>query len=521
MESVSILMLEDSLLDAELIKATLRRGGLICRVDRMESRDDFDAALDSGQYDIVLADYVLPSFDGLAALEIARAKCPGVPFIIVSGVMGEEVAVDTLHRGATDYVLKERLERLVPSVRRALEESLLRREKERTVAALEASEQRYRMLVDNVKEYALLMTDSSNRITTWNAGAERLLGYTESEIKGLPPETFFTPEDRQSGVFQTTLEAAARDGRAEYERVLVRRNGTSFWASGTAMAVRHAEGALHGFVHVLRDNSERKSAEEDRRLLLARAQTAREEAEQRALDLAGANEALENSNQELEQFAYAASHDLQEPLRMVNAYAQLLVKKYKGRLDPEADEFLEFVEKGVARMQSLIQDLLSYSRLSYQAEPECLLVNVNAVVDDLLVYLRESVRQSGASITRDDLPQVNGNAEQFHQVFQNLLSNSLKYRNQKPPCIHIAARRAGDAWQFSVFDNGIGFESRHAERIFGLFKRLHRDEYPGTGVGLAICKRIVEQRGGRIWAESTPGEGSTFHFTIPAGKAEG
>ena len=206
---------------------------------------------------------------------------------------------------------------------------------------------------------------------------------------------------------------------------------------------------------------------------------------------------------------------------MVNAYAQLLVKKYKGRLDPEADEFLEFVEKGVARMQSLIQDLLSYSRLSYQAEPECLLVNVNAVVDDLLVYLRESVRQSGASITRDDLPQVNGNAEQFHQVFQNLLSNSLKYRNQKPPCIHIAARRAGDAWQFSVFDNGIGFESRHAERIFGLFKRLHRDEYPGTGVGLAICKRIVEQRGGRIWAESTPGEGSTFHFTIPAGKAEG
>ncbi len=232
--------------------------------------------------------------------------------------------------------------------------------------------------------------------------------------------------------------------------------------------------------------------------------------------LAQLNESLRRSNEDLQQFAFMASHDLREPLRMVNAYTQLLLKRFGHLADPQAAQYAEFINEGVQRMETLIQNVLSYSRAIHSPGAEGKTADLEKSFAQAVSVLDEAIRESNATITRDELPTLPGDEEQLAQVFQNLLSNALKYKNATEPArVHVGARRNGTGWIVSVGDNGIGFESQYAERIFGLFKRLHREAYPGTGLGLAICKRIVEQHGGRIWAESEPGVGSTFRFSLP------
>ena len=225
---------------------------------------------------------------------------------------------------------------------------------------------------------------------------------------------------------------------------------------------------------------------------------------------------LRRSNEELQQFAYVASHDLQEPLRMVTSYVQLLAQRYQGQLDSEAQEFIGYAVEGAQRMKALIDDLLAYSRVNIR-ERLVVPTDSGAVLQQTLQNLHIQIAESGATVTADPLPTVSTDRMQLGLLWQNLLSNALKFRGQEPPRVHVSARRQGNDWVFSVRDNGIGMEPRHTERIFQMFQRLHtRQEYPGTGIGLAICKKIVERHGGRIWVESEPGQGTTFFFTLPA-----
>jgi light-regulated signal transduction histidine kinase (bacteriophytochrome) len=237
---------------------------------------------------------------------------------------------------------------------------------------------------------------------------------------------------------------------------------------------------------------------------------------ERTAELLASNEALRQSNDDLNQFAYAASHDLQEPLRMVALYAQMLHRKFGDRLgDPQADQYISFVVDGAHRMEMLLKDLLAYSQVGSVGEGPAAPVPCTEVLSKVLFNLKAAVEQSGAEITWNGLPTVHAHEIRMVQLFQNLVSNAIKYRQPQPPRIHVKAERRREDWLFSVQDNGIGIKPEYAQQIFGIFKRLHGNKYPGTGIGLAICQRIVESYGGRIWAESTPGAGSTFYLTLP------
>jgi light-regulated signal transduction histidine kinase (bacteriophytochrome) len=231
-------------------------------------------------------------------------------------------------------------------------------------------------------------------------------------------------------------------------------------------------------------------------------------------------EELARSNDELEQFAYVASHDLQEPLRMVASFTQLLGRRYRGKLDQDADEFIGFAVDGANRMQRLINDLLAYSRVGSRRKPLGP-IDCNAVMQLARDNLAKAVEESGTVIYQNPLPVVLGDEVQLLQVFQNLIANAIKFRGADPPQIQVTAERRGPEWVFAIKDNGIGIAPEHQERIFSIFQRLHhRSDYPGTGIGLAICKKIVERHGGRIWVESQPGRGSTFYFSLPEAESK-
>ncbi len=234
----------------------------------------------------------------------------------------------------------------------------------------------------------------------------------------------------------------------------------------------------------------------------------------RTLELELADAELRRSNEELRRFASVVSHDLQEPLRMVTSYMQLLQRDLGPHLTENQTQYLNFAIDGGRRMSELIQDLLSYSRVS-AVEPQRELVDFNEVIKDVRIHLRTAIAESGASVISSDLPKMTADGSQVRQLFQNLVSNAIKYRSEKPPVIKISAKHVDGDWLFSVADNGLGIDPENRQRIFEMFSRIHDRSVPGTGIGLAICQRVVERLGGRIWVESTPGEGSTFYFTIP------
>jgi light-regulated signal transduction histidine kinase (bacteriophytochrome) len=273
------------------------------------------------------------------------------------------------------------------------------------------------------------------------------------------------------------------------------------------------EGTQKAMLNLLDDFDGEKSKVEAANAELRREIDERLEAER---ELREKTDALARSNADLEQFAYVASHDLQEPLRMVSSYVQLFEKRYAGQVDAQADKYIRYAVEGAKRMQSLIGGLLEYSRVGRLDEPFGA-VNTNAALDQALSNLRSAIEEAHASITRGPLPTLTGNAGRIAQVFQNLIGNALKFRHpEQPVTVHVSAVPKATEWLFTIEDNGIGIDSQYLDRIFVIFQRLHtRAEYPGTGIGLSICKKVVERHGGRIWVESRVGEGSRFHFTFP------
>ena len=285
------------------------------------------------------------------------------------------------------------------------------------------------------------------------------------------------------------------------------KDGSIYWVDATIVPFAGADGKPRQYVAIRAEITERKRAEEEIRKLHA-------ELERRAAELA-------RSNADLEQFAYVASHDLQEPLRMVAAYTQLLAERYRGRLDQDADKFIGYATEGAQRMQALIQDLLTFSRVGRNCRT-CVPVDCDAAMEEVLRTLGPAIHESGAVVTHGTLPVVRADCSQIAQVFQNLIGNAIKFRGKEPPAISVQAEKTGSQWLFSVSDNGIGIGPEFAQSIFTVFQRLHtRSEYPGNGIGLAICKKIIEHCGGKIWVEPATGHGSVFKFTIPCeGSAE-
>jgi PAS domain S-box-containing protein len=317
------------------------------------------------------------------------------------------------------------------------------------------------------------------------------------EFTGQTPETclerdWFSavhPDDRPAAG-RTLLEANAnrRPFRLDYR--LRRRDGEWRWAIDTAAPRFAPDGTFLGFIGSVIDITDRKNMED----------------------------ALRRANHDLEQFAYSASHDLQEPLRSVSIYSELFERRYGGVLDGPGRELLHHMRNGAARMQTLIQDLLAYSQVTEAGTAGPELVNAGAALETALLNLAETVAANDAKVISEQLPDVPVESLHLQQLFQNLVGNAIKYRNsERPPVVHVAAEMHDGQWLFSVRDNGIGIEAQHKDRIFGLFKRLHTGkQYSGTGLGLAICQRIVERYHGRIWVESEPGKGSTFFFTLPS-----
>jgi PAS domain S-box-containing protein len=370
-------------------------------------------------------------------------------------------------------------------------------ERKRVEDTLRQNEERFRLIVSNVKDYANIMLDTEGLIVSWNQGAERIKGYRAEEIIGQHFSRFYGAEDVRNGLPALELKQATETGRFEGEGWRVRKDGSRFLANIVITTLRDEKGRLRGFGKITRDITERRQAEEALTRTMAE---------------------LKRSNEELGQFAYVASHDLQEPLRMVASYTQLLAQRYKGRLDSDADEFIGYAVDGCNRMQRLIQDLLSYSRAGTNIGT-LRKISVERTLEEAITNLQVTIRESGAVVTHDSLPAFVTDDAQLVQLFQNLIGNAIKYRGAEAPCVHVSAtNNAGHEWIFSVRDNGLGIEPQYFERIFILFQRLHgQKEFEGTGIGLAMCKKIVDRLGGRIWVESQPNLGSTFFFALPTG----
>jgi PAS domain S-box-containing protein len=372
------------------------------------------------------------------------------------------------------------------------------RERHEAVEALRRTAEFDEAVMSNMAE-GLYTVDAQGLATYVNPAAEAFFGWTSDELRGKHMHEMIHHHYPDGTVFPAKECPGLRvltEGHEliEQEDSFIRKDGSFFDVIYSSSPLKSGNDIL-GLIVVFRDVSESK----------------RKERELRAM-----NKALVRANEDLNQFAFAASHDLQEPLRMITSYSQLLVDSCPGEFEGDAALFLDFIMQGTARMRELLADLLAYTQVSESdGRGETAVVDLNLVFQKALENCKTAIDHSGAIVTGDPLPSVPGYEPHFLQLFQNLIGNAIKYRSGKPPRIHVSAQRVNDTWRLSISDNGIGIAPAYQRRIFGVFKRLHGRELPGTGIGLAICQRVVERYGGQIWVESQLDQGSTFFCTFP------
>jgi PAS domain S-box-containing protein len=366
---------------------------------------------------------------------------------------------------------------------------------------LRESEQKLRILIDGAKDYAIFMIDPDGYILNWNKGAELIKGYSADEIIGKHFSIFYTKEDIANKLPETNLRLALQAGRHENEGWRVKKDGTLFWADVVFTPLFDEKNKLTGFSKITRDVTARKKAEEKVKSLNE--------------DLARNVRKLEAANKELETFSYSVSHDLRAPLRAIHGYTKILKEEYVTKLDPDAQSMMDSVMHNAKKMGQLIDDLLSFSQLG-RKELQKRETDMETMAKTVVLDLKRTMDTSQAEVIVHPLPKAVVDSNLMHQVFVNLISNALKYSSKKKkPVIEIGAAEGETETTYFVKDNGTGFDMKYYDKLFGIFQRLHDStEYEGTGVGLALVKRIILRHEGRIWAEAKPDEGATFYFTL-------
>jgi len=463
----------------------------------------------------ILLDVRMPDMDGFETAELIRSRPRSreIPILFLTGYRNEEHLFRGYDLGAVDFLFKP----IVPEVLRSkvavfvelsrsnakLKEQAdeLRKQAE----ALQKTEQRFRSLLEAAPD-AMVMCRADGKVVMVNSRTEVLFNcgrdkLISKDIGTLVPGWRFRLPAAWAEDFGPPAVVPVERG---VELFAYPEGRAPFPVEITLSPLHTEEGVV--ITTAIRDISERKRIEEQVRQFNTNL-------EERVLER---TEALMRSNEELQQFAYVASHDLQEPLRTVSVYAQLLAKRYNGQLQGDADQFISFIVESAERMEKLIHDLLDFSQVDARGADFFTTVSCETALDDALRNLQSLIEESGAVVTRGPLPAVTGDAVQLTRLFQNLLVNSVKYRSEEVPHVHVAASAARDVWLLSVTDNGIGIEPQYAEKVFGIFKCLQpRDKSSGSGMGLAICRKIVSRHNGRIWVESELGKGATFYFTLP------
>ena len=489
---INLLHLEDSPLDAELIRVRLAKDGLKIRVHRAVGHDDFLEALQTQPFDLILADYSLPGFDGLKALEYSQTYAFDTPFLFVSGVLGEEVAIETLKQGATDYVLKHRLDRLAPAVRRALTEAKERAERKRMETELRASERMHRLTLDSIRGHAILTMCIEGKITSVNAGAAGVLGYRDDDLVGQPSSILFTEEDVAAAGPRRELETARRRGIAEAERWHVRKDGSQFWGSGLVTPLLDESEQLRGFTKVVRDMTEWKEAEER----------------------------LRDADRRKDEFLAMLAHELRNPLSSIQNAAILVQHK---SLPPERSAWAkDIILSQVRHLARLVDDLLDVARITrgkirLRMEDVDLSQVLSRAGDVARPLLEERHHQFVTNIDSGPLL-VKGDPTRLEQVLTNLLTNAAKYTDPGGR-IELTARCEGDALVVQIADNGVGIAADMLPRVFDLFAQVDNSldrSQGGLGIGLTISQRLVALHGGTIEVASEgTGLGSLFSIRLP------
>jgi PAS domain S-box-containing protein len=450
----------------------------------------------------ILLDVRMPGMDGFETAELIRQRKRSrqTPILFLTAYRSDEQLFRGYDLGAVDFLFKPIVPEVLQSkvsvfVELSRSEQLLRRQAE----AVARTEQKFRAVLEAAPD-AMVITREDGAITLANSRTDVLFGYPRERLIGLNIRSLIPTWECPAGLPDYGSMAGSQGGM---RLSAVRQNGSSFPAEITRNPFDSDEGLL--VTTAIRDDTAQVEAEEQVRLVNTELER---RVSERTLELTRSNEALR-------QFAWAASHDLQEPIRMVLSYSQWVAKSAKAKLESSEAEMLSFVQENAAKLESLLAALRQYIYISESGEQNRVLVDCSATVTKTLANLNGMIAESGTTIVSEPLPTICSIEVLLLQLFQNLISNAIKYRSADPPQIRISAERRRDAWVFSVADNGIGIEPEFLEYVFGVFKRLHGKEYAGTGIGLAICKAAVDRLGGRIWVESKVGAGSVFFFELP------